>query len=79
MALVIEDELLDKVQLTGSELLVDIACFLYQKKRLGGGKTRELANLNHLEFQKALAARGIEIHYTEEDLKTELDNLGINL
>lgn len=79
MALIIEDELLEQVQMTGNELLVDIACFLYQKKKLGGGKARQLAGLNHLEFQKALAARAIEIHYTEEDLRTELDNLGISL
>lgn len=79
MALIIEDKILEKVQLTGDELLTDIACYLYEKKKLGGGKARELANLNHMEFQKALAARGIPIHYTEEDLRVELENLGISL
>jgi len=44
---------------------------------LGGGKARELANLDHAEFQRELAARAIEVHYTEDDFKDELENLGI--
>lgn len=78
MALIISDDTLHKVQRTGPELLTDLACYLYEKKRLGGGKARELANLNHVEFQQALGSRGIEIHYSEEDFQEELSNLGIH-
>lgn len=78
MAVIISDATLDKVQRTGPELLTDLACYLYEKKRLGGGKARELANLNHAEFQRELAFRGIDIHYTEEDFREELGNLGID-
>lgn len=79
MALVISDEILSKAQLSANELLVDLACYLYEKKRLSMGKAKELAGLNQLEFQQALAARNIDIHYTEEDLDKDLENLGINL
>ncbi len=79
MALIISDETLAKAQLTGQELLTDLACYLYDKKRLSMGKARELANLNLPDFQKELAKREIDIHYTQEDLNKDLQNLGISL
>ncbi len=79
MALIISDETLAKAQLSANELLVDLACYLYEKKRLSMGKAKELAALNQLEFQQALAVRNIDIHYTEEDLNKDLENLGIKL
>ncbi|MEM9673738.1 MAG: UPF0175 family protein [Bacteroidota bacterium] len=79
MALIISDETLAKAQLTGQELLIDLACYLYDKKRLSMGKARELASLNLLDFQKELAKREIDIHCTQEDLNKDLQNLGISL
>jgi predicted HTH domain antitoxin len=43
------------------------------------GKARLLAGLDLLSFQKELAKRKIDIHYTEEDLDKDLSNLGIKL
>ncbi len=43
------------------------------------GKARELASLSLLDFQKELAKREIDIHYTQEDLNKDLRNLGISL
>ena len=79
MALIITDKVLSKAQLSAEELLIDLACYLYDKKRMSMGKARELAGLNQLEFQKELAAREIDIHYTKEDLNKDLENLGIQL
>ncbi|WKN40761.1 UPF0175 family protein [Tunicatimonas pelagia] len=79
MALIISDETLAKAQLTEQDFLIDLACYLYDKKRLSMGKTRELADLNLLDFQKELAKREIDIHYTQEDLDKDLQNLGIAL
>lgn len=79
MALIISDETLAKAQLSEQELLVDIACYLYEKKRLSMGKARALAGLNLIDFQQELAKREIDIHYTQEDLNKDLDNLGITL
>ena len=79
MALTVSDEVLSKVHLTGDELLVDLACYLYDKRRLSFGKCCELCGLDHLAFQRALAEREIDIKYTEQDLATDLRNLGIDL
>ena len=79
MALIISDETLAKAQLSEQEFLVDIACYLYDKKRLSMGKARALAGVNLIDFQQELAKREIDIHYTQEDLDKDLDNLGIKL
>lgn len=79
MAIIITDDLLSRAQLTEDEFLVDIACYLYDKKRLSMGKARALTGLNLIDFQKELSAREIDIHYTEEDLNKDLKNLGIDL
>jgi predicted HTH domain antitoxin len=79
MAVVISDELLSNVELTGTELLVELACFLYKTKKISAGKACKLANLNHLNFQQELAKREIDIHYSREDLDLDMSNLGIGL
>ena len=79
MAIVITDDVLEKVQMSGDEFLIDIACYLYEKKRLSMGKARTLSQLDQISFQKELAKRSIDLHYDEADLKVDLDNLGISL
>ncbi|MEL7121981.1 MAG: UPF0175 family protein [Bacteroidota bacterium] len=79
MALIITDETLSKVQLSAEELLIDLACYLYEKKRLSMGKARELVEMDIITFQKELAKRDIDIHYTQEDLDLDLRNLSIKL
>ncbi|OAV44242.1 UPF0175 family protein [Lewinella sp. 4G2] len=79
MALVISDTLLENLDTTANNLLIDLACFLYEKQQMSFGKCRELSGLNHLEFQKELGKRKIFQHYDEDDLKSDLENLGIDL
>jgi len=79
MALIITDTLLEELKLTEEQIRIDFACYLYEKKTISTGKARKLAGLDQISFQKELAKRDIFIHYTEEDLNTELKNLGINL
>jgi predicted HTH domain antitoxin len=79
MALIISDKVLEQAQVSADELLIDLACYLYEKKRMSTGQARALVGLNQIEFQQELAARDIDIHYTEEDLEKDLKNLGINL
>lgn len=79
MAIIITADTLAGAQLTEQEFLIDIACYLYDKKRLSMGKARALTGLNLLDFQKELGAREIDIHYSEEDLDKDLENLGIEL
>ncbi|WP_367391860.1 UPF0175 family protein [Lewinella sp. LCG006] len=79
MALIISDKVLEQAQVSADELLIDLACYLYEKKRMSTGQARALVGLNQIEFQQELAARDIDIHYTEEDLEKDLKNLGVNL
>lgn len=79
MALIITDDTLSKAQTSAGDLLVDLACYLYEKKRMSMGQCRHLAGLDQIRFQKELAKREINIHYTEEDLAKDLANLGISL
>ena len=79
MALVISDEFLKKMNTSASSLLIDLACFLYEKRRMSFGKCRELSGLNHLDFQAELGKRHIYVNYDQDDLETDLKNLGIEL
>lgn len=79
MALIISDKVLEKIDVTANKLLIDFACYLYERKQMSFGKCRELSGLNHLDFQKELGKREIYMHYDEDDLNTDLRNLGIEL
>jgi predicted HTH domain antitoxin len=79
MSLTLPDALFQQIQLSPEELLVELACFLYAQKRLSSEKARKLAKMDVISFQKALAAREIYIHYDEQDLDSDLKNLGISL
>ncbi|MEL7006469.1 MAG: UPF0175 family protein [Bacteroidota bacterium] len=79
MAIIITKDTLADINLSEEEFLVDIACYLYDKKRLSMGRARKLASLKLIEFQKELAKREIDIHYSEDDLQVDLENLGIEL
>ena len=79
MALIITDETLSNAKISADELLIELACYLYDKKRMSMGQARHLAGLNQISFQKELAKRDIQIHYSEEDLQKDLNNLEITL
>ncbi len=56
-----------------SELLKELALSLYQQELLSFGKARKLANLSHFEFSQLLEERGINRHYTQQELDEDLD------
>lgn len=78
MALIISDETLSKAQLSPNQLLIELACYLYDKKRMSMGQARTLAELDQITFQQELAKREIYIHYSEGDLEQDLRNLGLD-
>ncbi len=79
MALVVSDYFLNKLETSADELLVDLACFLYEKRRMSFGKAKTLSGLNRVAFQKALGDRSIYMNYDEEELNTDMENLNIQL
>ncbi|AYQ33491.1 UPF0175 family protein [Runella sp. SP2] len=77
MTLVIPDEILLEARLSPSELRVELAVYLYEKKRISIGKARKMAGLSLIDFQKALTQRNVYIHYDVIELETDLKNLNL--
>jgi len=75
MTISIPDEVLAQAKLSTAELKVELAAYLYEKKRLSIGKARKIAGLSLIDFQKELAKRNIYLHLTKEDVDTDLKNL----
>ncbi len=57
-------------------VLVELAVTLYAQSILSFGKSRQLSGLSKFEFGMALGRRGIPRHYTEEELKDDLEYAG---
>jgi len=77
MALVIEDRDLQAAHISEDELRLEIAILLYQQKRLSMGKASSFAGMNRVLFQRELGRREIAVNYDEEELKKDLETLGI--
>lgn len=59
MSVVISDDILQAAQISEAQLKREIAILLFQQKKLGLSKARELAETSLVEFQQELASRGI--------------------
>jgi len=68
MSFNIPNSVLKKAEITGSELLIEVSVYLYDKERLSFGQAKSLAQMNQLEFQKELAKRDVYIKYNSDDL-----------
>ena len=51
----------------------ELAISLYREGILSAGKARELAELSRREFHQLLGERGIDRHYTAEELVEDLE------
>ena len=56
-----------------SRLRIELAVALYAQGILSLGKASELADMSRLSFGELIGKRNIPRHYTEEDLKQDLD------
>ena len=79
MALIISDETLRKADLTADRLLIDLACYLFERQRLSMGQARALTGLDVMQFQLELGKREIDQHYSEDDLADDLAGTDITL
>ena len=77
--LIISKEFLQSARMTPRELALEIAVYLYDRKRLTLGQARRLSGLDQISFQRELAKRNVFIHYEIEDVLKDLKNLGTNL
>ena len=71
----ISKDILDELQLTPAELLIDLAVYLYDKEQLSMGRAKKLAGLTQIEFQRELAKKNVNIKYDVEDFLEDLETL----
>jgi len=73
----IPDDIMETVKLPpGSakqELTKEIAFSLYQRGLISMGNARKLSKLDKWAFIEGLAERGIERHFSEEELREDID------
>ncbi len=77
MVIHIPDQVLDSLQLSEADLLLELAVALYSVQKLSFGKARELANMDWFSFRKILSSRNIPAHYNEKDLEADLEALSL--
>jgi predicted HTH domain antitoxin len=53
-ALIVPTEFLEKAHITASELFLEIAVYLYEKKRLTLGQAKNLTGMAQIAFQKRI-------------------------
>ena len=73
--LIVSGNILQELRITPSELLIDLAVYLYDSEKLSIGQAKKLAGLTQIAFQKELSKRNVLIKYDVEDLETDLKNL----
>lgn len=77
MNISIPDSIVESIRLPEkrlqSEILKELAIALYSQELLSFGKAKELANMDHYEFSKLIGERDIFRHYSERELKEDLD------
>jgi predicted HTH domain antitoxin len=77
MSVLISDDILQAAQISEIELKREIAILLFQQKKLGLSKARELAEMPLIEFQRELAGRGIIVYDDAAGFQAEVENLRV--
>jgi predicted HTH domain antitoxin len=76
MPLIIEDHVLKEAGLSEQEAKVEIACRLYEAKRLSKRAAGEFAGLDRIDFALELGKRGIDpFGYTVEEFQKDLKTI----
>ncbi len=75
MTITIPDNALAQANIEPSDLLIELAVYLYDKGHFSMGRAKRLAGLDQISFQKELAIRNVYIKYEIEDLEKDLKNL----
>lgn len=75
MTLQIPENVSNKINLSESELLLELSVQLYQRQILSLRSAAEMAGISWVRFEEILSERDIAMHYDAVDLKKELENL----
>jgi predicted HTH domain antitoxin len=71
----LSEELLQVAQMSGAELMREIAIMLFEQGRISLGKGAQLAKMHKMDFQTLLASRDICVHYDLEDYQADVEHL----
>jgi predicted HTH domain antitoxin len=74
MPIHISDDVLHEAKLTEREMLIEIACRLFDADKLGKVAAMRLADLSRTQFEEELLKRGLPlVHIDEEYVRHELE------
>ncbi|MDZ7696644.1 MAG: UPF0175 family protein [Deltaproteobacteria bacterium] len=76
LSIEIPDDIMETVKLPPTrvkhELTKEVAFSLYQRKLISMGNARKMSGLDKWSFIEGLAERGIERHYSEQELEEDI-------
>jgi len=76
MSLFIPDDILKESGLSDREMLVEVACRLFDADRLDFNAAARLAGLGRAELERELLTRNLAItHYSEEDARQDFETI----
>ncbi|MCU0445225.1 MAG: UPF0175 family protein [Microscillaceae bacterium] len=74
MAIILTDAFLQATQTDEQDLKLEIAIWLYEKRKISLGKASEMAELPKFKFQHILADRRIAVNYNYEAFVEDLES-----
>lgn len=75
MGLLITSDVLEKLNMTSQDFLIEIAVHFYDIGKMSMGQARKFANIDQITFQQELAKRNINIKYEVEDFMDDLKSI----
>lgn len=72
MGVEVTKEFLERLGMTESEFLIEMAVHFYDIDKMSLGQARKFADLDQISFQHELSKRDIEIKYEVEDLESDM-------
>jgi len=75
MGIQVTEQFLERIGMTESEFLIEMAVHLYDIGKISMGQARRFADIDQISFQQELAKRDILIKYDLEDLESDMKAL----
>jgi predicted HTH domain antitoxin len=76
MNLTIPDDILSKAGMTERDVRIEVACRLFDARKLGKSAASRLAGLSRIDFEEELIKRNLPIlHLDEEYWRQEMESL----
>lgn len=77
MGIQVTDGFLERLGMTESEFLIEMAVHFYNIEKMSMGQARKFAGLDQISFQQELSKRDVLIKYDENDLEDDMRALSL--